>query len=744
MLLKKEDSEALVIGNIQENKVGISTENLGLIVTLLSSNLYSKPLQSFIRETVSNAWDAHIEANNTEEPILMLVNQKDKNVEIAIRDYGTGLSEERFQDIYLNLCSSTKRNSNDYIGCMGLGRLSALAVSDVVTINNYYNGTLSSYLMYKDEGTIKINKVFSSATEEHNGLEVKLEVPYFWRKITDFLEGLYQVQLFEKLYVSTNVSDIEDRVNAFNNRVIFENDCIKTSDLSVKFGWKNHFGIVMGNVIYEYYIDTPYLDSVYLKANIGDLDVTPSREALLLNEKTTTKIKELRSKCDAYITTLIKQLVEKDYSSLLDFIHHYNCNYISIVLYNGSKMHRLDCKKSISQLEQIIDQDKITINGKKIPKDVNIYDYCKKVNTEVIKIPILYSHKSIKSYNDENYPRISLVHIQQCLLEIQKFTIIKKSDFKKSVLSYLRENSYKSIFVRENLNISLIRIIRTLLKIYDKKLASFVYEDLKNNYISNIDDYVWVNDMPKKSRSITVDKGNFKYIVRQVVMGRGDVPVIKPINSSELKNTKKVKIVYDTSNSEYIKDTFLMYHYARLLSRKTDIEYRFIVCSPKDVTTIKSYNSIDVHTFINTKNNMLGKMLTIINAIYTYDNYTVRSALLKHPDLRNYTDAVIYYLAKIHRYIIKKYLNLYNEKKWLKYNILNIIDTYSKEYSEKAKEMHNKQLFYSYVKQECDCYFEKFLEAIYHLKFDPKPSLIKYKESKNVINKLLKYEPNKD
>ena len=115
-----------VIGDIKENRVGIDRSNIDFITTLLTSNLYSRPLESFLRETVSNAYDSHVEAG-TDEHILLLIEDNDtwnnfnldRTLKISIRDYGTGVSPERFEKIYRNIGSSTKRESNDYIGMFG-------------------------------------------------------------------------------------------------------------------------------------------------------------------------------------------------------------------------------------------------------------------------------------------------------------------------------------------------------------------------------------------------------------------------------------------------------------------------------------------------------------------------------------------------------------------------------------------------------------------------------------------------
>lgn len=120
MILNQEKSNAEIQGEIKNNKVEIDAKNINFITTLLTSNLYSLPIESFFRETVSNAWDSQVEAGNTNTPILIkLTGVNEEDVSVSIRDYGTGLSPERFDNIYRFIGSSTKRESNDYIGMIG-------------------------------------------------------------------------------------------------------------------------------------------------------------------------------------------------------------------------------------------------------------------------------------------------------------------------------------------------------------------------------------------------------------------------------------------------------------------------------------------------------------------------------------------------------------------------------------------------------------------------------------------------
>lgn len=123
-ILQDISHEAEYIGDIKENRVGIDRDNIDFITTLLTSNLYSKPLESFLRETVANAYDSHIEANNDEYILLIITKTGWDKYTISVRDYGVGVSPERFDQIYKNIGSSTKRDSNDYIGAFGKNKRS--------------------------------------------------------------------------------------------------------------------------------------------------------------------------------------------------------------------------------------------------------------------------------------------------------------------------------------------------------------------------------------------------------------------------------------------------------------------------------------------------------------------------------------------------------------------------------------------------------------------------------------------
>lgn len=131
ILNANEEKEAVIIGDIETNKVGIDRNNIDFITTLLTTNLYSNPLGSFLRETIANGQDSQKEAG-VEHPLLLVINRElnsnSEHLTLAIRDFGTGVSPERFDNIYRNIGSSTKRGSNDYIGAFGIRIYSNLVI----------------------------------------------------------------------------------------------------------------------------------------------------------------------------------------------------------------------------------------------------------------------------------------------------------------------------------------------------------------------------------------------------------------------------------------------------------------------------------------------------------------------------------------------------------------------------------------------------------------------------------------
>lgn len=314
MIINADKGNIKVLGDIREFKTSIDPKNLEFITTLLSSNLYSDPEQSFIREIVSNAWDSHVEAGTTDTPVIVRFKKDNNGWEVTIRDFGTGLSLERFQEVYCNIGSSTKRESNKFIGGFGIGKYSSLACTNTVYITSYYEGTAFLYVMVKSGNTITTNLVMKKPTEEKNGVEVTIKNI---SNINPYKRALKYIVFFPNVYV--NGID-----NIINNTKLkrFNNFAVASESIDTK--------ILLGNVLYpcnarllsaasRNFLDNIEFSGIVIKFNVGEISITPNRESIIYSSDTISKIEDRIKAAKNELDAMISNKFSKDYDNLYEY-----------------------------------------------------------------------------------------------------------------------------------------------------------------------------------------------------------------------------------------------------------------------------------------------------------------------------------------------------------------------------------------------------------------------------------------
>lgn len=169
---------------VEVHSAGISASNQFTIAQtskmfkILSDSLYSDKVMAVIRELATNAYDSHISAGNKNPFLVKLPTAADPN--FTVRDYGTGLSQADMESLYTTYGASNKNNSNDFVGCLGLGSKSPFAYTKSFTTTSYFNGTQYTYIAAIDDaGVPTLNLIHSCETDQPNGLEISFAVKQY-------------------------------------------------------------------------------------------------------------------------------------------------------------------------------------------------------------------------------------------------------------------------------------------------------------------------------------------------------------------------------------------------------------------------------------------------------------------------------------------------------------------------------------------------------------------------------------
>ena len=339
--LKARDSIFQTEGQFEVKSIGIDTSNINKAIFMLTHKLYSNPLESFLREIVSNGWDSHVVANKKDEPVVITIEpntdgsidinrepiklfQDSKSFNISIRDYGTGMAPEDFDQYYMSLLATTKDTSDELIGGYGIGRFTAITVSSNALINNYYNGKLYSFLLAKEGVEIKILKLAETETDEVNGMQVTvLNVETNLQKI---FHGIHKLRFFPNLVINVP-EDYDIFIKKFNDRKITDlGNGMKTCSLTGKES-KFKYSLIRNHI--EYLVDDnagsttisycARMNYISFEVDYKIISVTPNREELQFVDSTLEALfAENGTKYTEYLHKHITKLAEATVNLIKD------------------------------------------------------------------------------------------------------------------------------------------------------------------------------------------------------------------------------------------------------------------------------------------------------------------------------------------------------------------------------------------------------------------------------------------
>ena len=291
------------VGEVGDFKIKASAKAFNI----LSSGLYANKIRAIVRELSCNAVDSHVAAGKQDTPFDVHL-PNDLEPWFAIRDYGTGLSHEQVTSIYTTYFESTKTESNDYIGALGLGSKSPFSYTDNFTVTAVKNGKKGIYSAFiNGQGVPSIAQMMTEDTDEPSGVEVKFSVNdrYDYSKFRDEARQVYTY--FKLRPVVTGYKDFQ-----FTD-VEYDTMDIIPGVHSYKFNHNSK--AIMGNIAYP--IDIPNAEKVLgelrsvlncgleIHFAIGEVDFQASREGLSYIPSTIEAIKAKLVAVNAALTVVL-------------------------------------------------------------------------------------------------------------------------------------------------------------------------------------------------------------------------------------------------------------------------------------------------------------------------------------------------------------------------------------------------------------------------------------------------------
>ena len=154
-------------------KIGVNVNNLTF--NLMIDGIYTNKLHSVIRELCTNARDSIIEAKKGK--LIVSVSSTPVGIKVSIKDTGLGLSEEDARKYLCNLNASSKRNSNDAVGCLGIGSKSAFSLVSHYRYLCVKDSVETSVELFRIEREAPRFVVTTQHTVKEDSVECILDIP---------------------------------------------------------------------------------------------------------------------------------------------------------------------------------------------------------------------------------------------------------------------------------------------------------------------------------------------------------------------------------------------------------------------------------------------------------------------------------------------------------------------------------------------------------------------------------------
>lgn len=226
-------------GVILMEKQTVSINQTSVIFETLAEKIYKNPFITSIRETLANALDIHSQTN-CDKNVDFDVSDVNDDILITIRDYGSGITPEKYAECY-TFFYSNKGNSN-LSGEYGLGAKSPYGIlyksiknnfgdfnrechGKAFFVTSYTGGVKNIYVHFLDEhNTPSFANICTSETTEEDGLMVQF---YVDNGCLLQLDDTFMLSFGEKIKITTGKYGLSVSTSLMKKHQLYNDNLIK-------------------------------------------------------------------------------------------------------------------------------------------------------------------------------------------------------------------------------------------------------------------------------------------------------------------------------------------------------------------------------------------------------------------------------------------------------------------------------------------------------------------------------------
>lgn len=283
-------------------------------------NLYADRRLAVVREYVANAVDATRDAGRTDPVAITSPSILEPN--LIVTDRGTGMSVEEVEATFLAFAASTKRDSNEMVGGLGVGAKSAWAVTESFLVDTVKNGRRTLVRAARDLSHQVL--LAGEPTDLPTGTTISIPVEVGsdidpWRRViaevaTAHDPGAVTVDGKPVTSIAADPARIGPVL------------CTR-----VRSGYGDSVLIRAGGTLFaavpeisRMVLNTTKLQACVIELPIGSFDHTPSRESVVATDRTIAAVKAALAEFDvafAALTQRIDELARTDVAAAVKLRH---------------------------------------------------------------------------------------------------------------------------------------------------------------------------------------------------------------------------------------------------------------------------------------------------------------------------------------------------------------------------------------------------------------------------------------